>query len=184
MKNITLATSNPGKISEFSAFFDPSTYQLKVAKQFFCVEDGTTFIENALKKVKAVSSDGYILADDSGLVVPDLDHEPGLYSARYAQDGRNLEKLVTRLEQAGLCSAPAFFFCALAFASGSNDLCPLVVTASWQGEIRGKQSGNNGFGYDPIFYLNCGRSAAQLTPQEKLTVSHRGQALTKLIALL
>ena len=184
MKNITLATSNLGKIKEFSLFFDSKEFVLHTAENFSCLEDGSSFIENALKKVKSVKTNDYILADDSGLVVPLLDNEPGLYSARYSCDGRHLDKLISRLKNNGLERAPAYFYCALVFSRGNDDPCPIVVTASWDGEIRTKISGENGFGYDPIFYIAGNKSAAELSSKEKLLISHRGKALTKLIELL
>ncbi len=153
------------------------------------VEDGSTFIENALIKARAVSAASQLpaIADDSGLVVPALDGAPGIYSARYAGDGAtdadNNAKLLEELAEKQ--DRRAHYYTSLVFLSHADDPAPLIAWGEWHGEILHSPQGDGGFGYDPLFLIpHLAKSAAQLPAQEKNLLSHRGKALTQLIAQL
>jgi XTP/dITP diphosphohydrolase len=195
-REFVLATGNPGKLREISGMLEPlgfvvhpqSDWQFTEAK-----ETATTFIENALIKARLACrvTDLPSIADDSGLVVPSLNGEPGIFSARYAgkpaDDKANMFKLLDELKNRSGGDRRAFFYCAMVFLSAPDDPAPLMATARWHGEILMSPSGDGGFGYDPLFGISSNggtnewRSAAQLTPSEKILVSHRGQALRKLV---
>lgn len=191
MKKIILATNNKGKINEFNSL-------LKNHFSFYSQEDmgiagvpetGLSFVENALIKARNASLKSSLpaIADDSGLVVDALNGAPGVYSARYAgenaSDNDNLEKLLYDLKD--IDNRSAKFHCALVFVRHSNDPIPLIAQASWEGKILKKPKGENGFGYDPIFYIaKLKLTAAQLSQNEKNKISHRGKALQKLIAII
>ncbi len=148
------------------------------------VEDGQTYLENALKKARAVAefTGEPALADDSGLEVDALHGAPGVYSARYAGNGAsdedNLQKLLSDLKDVPRNKRGAAFHCVLVFyrPAGFSE----VFTGRWEGRINDVPQGNGGFGYDPVFVLpEGGRTAAQLSAEEKNRLSHRGQALSK-----
>ena len=188
MKKIILATSNLGKVIELSAMLEGqynvvSQMDMKVAE---VPETGASFIENALIKARNASSQSQLpaLADDSGLTVDALKGEPGIYSARYAgenaSDEDNIIKLLSRMEHVD--DRGASFWCAMVFVRYAGDPEPIIVEKSWEGQILRELKGNNGFGYDPIFYLpelNC--TSAQLSAEEKNRKSHRGQALQEIL---
>ena len=149
-------------------------------------ETGSSFIENALIKARNASFQTNLpaLADDSGLEVEALDGDPGIYSARYAgeeaTDEDNISKLTSNMEQHQNRSAR--FCCAMVFVENAEDTKPIIIEKYWNGEILREAIGNNGFGYDSIFYLpdlQC--SSAQLEPEKKNLLSHRGQALNELL---
>lgn len=186
---ILLATENAGKLREFQALFAATEHTL-VSLADFSVEQaeetGTTFVENALLKARnAAQATGLpCLADDSGLAVAALDGAPGIYSARYAgpgphsepnQDLANNAKLLATLGNAK--DRRAHFYCALVLLRCANDPAPLVATGQWHGHIGTTPSGDNGFGYDPLFIeASSGTTAASLSPDEKHARSHRGLA--------
>jgi len=150
-----------------------------------------TFIENALAKARnAVRYTGLpSLADDSGLVVPSLHGEPGIFSARYAGEGAddqsNMRKLLAALEHQSGTGRQAYFYCAMVLVNMADDPSPLTATARWHGEILQSPRGDGGFGYDPIFGVRGWQcSAAELDPEQKQRVSHRGQALRELVKQL
>lgn len=187
MKEIILASSNPGKIAEFKAILAPirctsqTEYNITGA-----AETGLSFIENALLKARHVSelTGKPVLADDSGLVVAALKGEPGIYSARFAgvnaNDKRNIEHLLKKLE--GIESRRAYFYCALVLVRFATDPTPILACGKWEGEIAERSAGEQGFGYDPIFFVpqyQC--SAAQLPREIKNQISHRAQALQHLL---
>ncbi len=190
---IVLATGNPGKVreiqrilGEFGVEVVPQT-ELGVGD---ADETGTSFVENALIKARhaAMLTGLPAIADDSGLVVDALDGRPGIYSARYsgadATDDSNIDKLLQEL-----CGVPgdkrtAAFHCCAVYVS-VNDATSLVAEGRWQGRILDERRGARGFGYDPVFFdPECGRTAAELTPEVKNARSHRGKALTALAEML
>ena len=154
-------------------------------------ETASTFIENALKKARNAARHTGLpsLADDSGLVVPALKGEPGIYSARYAGedagDQANMHKLLVTLEQQPGIDRQAYFYCAMVLVNTADDPAPLVATARWHGEILHSMRGDGGFGYDPIFGVKGSKfSAAELSSEQKHRLSHRGQALKELVKQL
>ena len=188
MKKIILATGNPGKVGELNAMLKGhysvvSQKDMKVEEK---PETGTSFIENALIKARNASLQSKLpaLADDSGLEVEALNGEPGIYSARYAREGatdeENMTKLLLNMEHHN--NRKAHFCCAMVYIKDAEDSNPIIVERRWQGELLREPIGTNGFGYDPIFYLHdysC--SSAQLEPEMKNKISHRGQALNDLL---
>lgn len=195
---LVIATRNKGKTEEFRQAFRRIGIQVKDLHEMDGIPDieetGTTFADNALLKAKAVADITGLpaLADDSGLCVDALGGAPGVYSARYAgeeaTDGDNIVKLLRELEAAAGSGddmlSPARFVCALALydpAEGSH----LQAEGAVEGFILRERRGTGGFGYDPVFWLPAfGRSMAQLTLEEKNGISHRAEALKKLLALV
>ena len=188
MKKIILATGNQGKVRELNAML--KSHYIIVSQKDLQVEEvpetGSSFIENALIKARNASFQTKLpaLADDSGLEVEALDGDPGIYSARYAgeeaTDEDNISKLISNMEQHQNRSAR--FCCAMVFVENAEDTKPIIIEKYWNGEILREAIGNNGFGYDSIFYLpdlKC--SSAQLDPVKKNLLSHRGQALNELL---
>lgn len=188
MKKIILATGNQGKVRELNAML--KSHYIIVSQKDLQVEEvpetGSSFIENALIKARNASFQTKLpaLADDSGLEVEALDGDPGIYSARYAgeeaTDEDNISKLISNMEQHQNRSAR--FCCAMVFVENAEDTKPIIIEKYWNGEILREALGNNGFGYDSIFYLpdlQC--SSAQLDPEKKNLLSHRGQALNELL---
>lgn len=185
---LTIATKNVHKADEFRLLFDRSDLDISVLPEGIpdAVEDGATFLENAVKKAVFYSShvDGLVLSDDSGLVVPMLNGEPGIHSARYAgvhgDDQANNEKLISRLHGQGVTSAPGYFACALVVASRGE---PLVqVEGRVPGTVYDEPKGANGFGYDPLFTPADYRLRyAEMSSQEKSLLSHRAMAVRMLV---
>lgn len=187
MDKIVLASGNAGKLKEFSQLF--SGWQIAVFPQSDFVseeaqETGLSFIENALIKARHASRASGLpaLADDSGLAVDALDGAPGIYSARYAgagaSDADNNRKLLEALEGVPEKERGASFHCALAFVRSAEDPVPLVCTARWRGRILEIPAGDQGFGYDPLFFVEEeGLSSAQLPREVKNRLSHRAQAV-------
>jgi XTP/dITP diphosphohydrolase len=191
MKKIILATGNPGKVRELNAMLKGhySVVSQKDMKVEEVPETGTSFIENALIKARNASLQSKLpaLADDSGLEVEALNGEPGIYSARYAREGatdeENMTKLLLNMEHHN--NRKAHFCCAMVYIKDAEDSNPIIVERRWEGELLREPIGTNGFGYDPIFYLHdysC--SSAQLEPETKNKISHRGQALNDLLVEL
>lgn len=189
---VMLATRNNGKIIEMRRLLEPLGLELDNQTDTDIpspVEDGQTFVENALIKARAVSlaSSTPAIADDSGLVVPALDGRPGIYSSRFAHidasDAENNSELLTQL--ANQESRAAYFFCCMVFLRHAQDPTPIIAYGQWWGEILREPQGEGGFGYDPLFYVaDESRSAAQLPAQTKNRLSHRGQASQHLAAQL
>ncbi len=187
-----LASSNPGKLREFEALLAPLGMEivpqssLRVAE---ADEPHGTFVENALAKARHASRRTKLpaLADDSGICVGALGGEPGVHSARFAgaprSDARNNEKLVEML--ADKDNRRAHYYCVIVLMRHSEDPEPIIAEGSWAGEIIAEPRGENGFGYDPHFFLrDLGKTAAELDPGEKNLLSHRGKALRRLLAKL
>jgi len=190
MKKIILASNNKGKIKEFNAMLD-GLYEV-VSMSDMQVEEvpetGLTFVENALIKARNASAQSGLpaLADDSGIVVDALGGEPGIYSARYAgnhgDDEANTQKLLDEMKEVADGKRSARFWCAIVFVEHANDPTPIVIQRGWEGEILREKVGENGFGYDPIFHVPThGCASAELAPEVKNTISHRGQALDGLL---
>ena len=194
MKKIVLASNNKGKVREFGEML--STLNMEVVPQAtFNIEDadetGLTFVENAIIKARHASAIAGLpaIADDSGLEVDFLKGAPGIYSARYSGEGatdeKNLLKLLEALKDVPEEKRTARFQCVLVYMQHENDPTPLICQGTWEGVILTEPQGENGFGYDPIFYVpthNC--SSAQLNAEEKNKLSHRGQALKMLLTAL
>jgi XTP/dITP diphosphohydrolase len=191
MQKVVLATGNPGKVRELADLL--AAFGLDIVAQTelgveSAEETGLTFIENAILKARhAADITGLpAIADDSGLAVDALGGAPGIYSARYAgvdaSDQHNLDKLLVTLEKVPDGERQAQFHCVLVYVRHAADPTPLVFHGSWAGEITRAAAGEGGFGYDPIFYVpELGKTAAELSKDEKRAVSHRGKALTLLL---
>jgi XTP/dITP diphosphohydrolase len=191
-QRLILASNNAGKLREFAEILGPIGFTLHPQGEFDVPEADepfATFVENALQKARhAARLTGLpALADDSGVCVNALQGAPGVYSARYAgepkSDANNSEKLIADL--ASHADKSAYYYCVLVYVRHADDPQPVIADARWDGEIRATARGTNGFGYDPHFWLpSMGKSAAALTPAEKNTLSHRGQALRALVEKL
>ncbi|MEX5412285.1 XTP/dITP diphosphatase [Atlantibacter hermannii] len=191
MQKVVLATGNAGKVRELASLLRDFGLDI-VAQTDLGVESaeetGLTFIENAILKARhAAAITGLpAIADDSGLAVDALGGAPGIYSARYAgvdaSDRQNLEKLLVALNDVPDEQRQAQFHCVLVYLRHADDPTPLVFHGVWPGEITRAPAGEGGFGYDPIFYVPSeGKTAAELTREEKSAISHRGQALKQLL---
>jgi len=181
---LLIATSNPGKLKEFTLLLPDFEVLSQDALGIVPEEEvGLTFFENSLQKARfAVQSSGLsALGDDSGLIVPALNNMPGLHSARYAKadasDEENREHLKKELVKIGVDEAKAFFVCVLVMVNAPSDPFPLVATGMLEGTIKITSEGVNGFGYDPMFYPEGSNlSLAQMPNEEKAKLSHRGKA--------
>ena len=189
--HIVIASNNQGKLKEFIALLEDTSCRLSPQSEFgvtSVAETGLSFAENALIKARhcCEQTDLPCIADDSGIVVDALRGEPGIYSARYAgeqcDDEANNQLLLDNLKNIPETQRTARFHCALAFMRFAEDPCPIICQASWEGRILFEPAGKNGFGYDPLFYLPLsGCSSAELDPEQKNRISHRGQAMQKLL---
>ncbi len=194
MQRIVLASNNPGKVREIDQMLAGIDMQVLPQSQFHAGEvdeTGLTFVENAILKARnaAQHADLPAIADDSGLEVDALDGAPGIYSARYAgpgaSDEQNLQKLLADLKDVPEPERRARFQCLLVFLRHANDPTPLICQGTWEGVITFEPAGDNGFGYDPIFYVpEQGCTSAQLPAETKNRLSHRGQALRLLVTAL
>jgi XTP/dITP diphosphohydrolase len=194
MKKIVLASGNKGKVREFNQLLAGLGLEVVPQTEFEVPEieeTGLTFVENAILKARNAAAHTGLpaIADDSGLEVDALKGAPGIYSARYAgvdaSDEQNLTKLLNSLEGVPEAQRTARFQCLLVFMEHELDPTPLICQGSWAGRISAAPQGENGFGYDPVFWVpdhNC--TAAQLSAEEKNALSHRGQALRQLLAAL
>jgi XTP/dITP diphosphohydrolase len=192
MQKLVLASNNAGKLREFQALLAPLDFEVIPQGQLgipSCEEPFETFVENALAKARHASAASGLpaLADDSGICVDALDGAPGVYSARYAgepsNDAANNHKLIAALQ--GESNRAAHYVCALVFVNHANDPKPITVQTEWQGLIQDEATGENGFGYDPYFFLpDQNMTAAQLDPIQKNRISHRGQALREFMTRL
>lgn len=193
MKEVLIATNNLGKKKDFEALFKPLGIQVLTLQDLEVPidveETGVTFEENAILKAETVASmlGKTVIADDSGLEIDALDGAPGVYSARYAgndsTDDENIDKALEALEGVDEVNRTARFRCVLAVAG--PDMKTVVFSGSCEGVITTERRGENGFGYDPIFYVSDKkRTMAELTAIEKSEISHRGVALDKLQAAL
>lgn len=189
MQKIALASNNKGKLYEFDSLFTP--LKIKLIPQSTlnvpeCDEPFATFVENALHKARHCSKHTGLpaIADDSGICVPSLNGAPGVYSARYAgthgDDAQNIEKLLEEIKPHE--NRDAYFYCVLVFMRHAEDPQPIIADGTVYGQITFSARGNNGFGYDPIFYLpEYTQTFAEVPLELKNKISHRAIALNKLI---
>ena len=194
MKEIVLASSNPGKVREINQLLATLDLHVQPQSEFGVVdaeETGLTFVENAILKARNAAQHTGLpaIADDSGIEVDALNGAPGIYSARFAGEGAsdqaNLEKLLTEINGVPEAQRSARFQCLMVFMRYANDPTPLICQGTWEGRILLAAQGDNGFGYDPVFYVpthDC--SSAELPADVKNALSHRGQALRQLVAAL
>jgi XTP/dITP diphosphohydrolase len=191
-QQIVLASNNQGKIREIQALLpDYSIIPQSEFIQTEVEETGVTFVENALLKARHAAQHSHlpVLADDSGLAVDALGGAPGIFSARYAgigvSDQDNVNKLLIELNGVALEERTARFICVMVLIEHADDPVPIIAQGKWEGRISFHPSGANGFGYDPVFWVpehDC--SSAELSAEVKNSLSHRGQALRLLAALL
>ncbi len=194
LNKIVLATGNKGKVKELSRMLSGLGIEVLPQSEFDVTEvaeTGTTFVENAIIKARHSAKQTGLpaIADDSGLAVHVLGGEPGVYSARYsgdqATDQSNVIKLLDVMADIPKDKRQAKFLCVLVFMRHTDDPTPIICQGEWVGQIATEQQGENGFGYDPVFWVeehNC--SSAQLSPEQKNVLSHRGKALKLLLAQL
>lgn len=191
---IVLASGNRDKLRELQQLLSGSGLEI-IPQSDFKVPDaeetGLSFVENALLKARNASDYTGLpaIADDSGLEVDALNGRPGIYSARYAgpesSDTDNNQKLLQALENVPEALRTARFQCVLVYLRHAEDPVPLICQGTWEGRILTAPAGDNGFGYDPLFYVpatDC--TSAQLAPEEKNRLSHRGQAMARLVSAL
>ncbi len=198
-----LASNNEGKLAELQQLFNQNALDVELIPQATlniddAIEDGLSFVENAIIKARHASKISGLpaIADDSGLCVPILNHAPAIYSARYAgetdktkRDLANNNKLIKTLaplrEKEPNLIIIGQFVCVLVMVRHADDPLPIIAQGVWQGEILPKIRGENGFGYDPLFWIaELGKSSAELSKEEKNKFSHRGIASRKLIKLI
>jgi XTP/dITP diphosphohydrolase len=189
-RTVVLASNNAGKLAEFSSLLSPLGLALRKQSELGISESEephVTFVENALAKARHVAqlSGMPALADDSGVCVPALGGSPGVLSARYAgepkSDTRNNQKLIHDLSTHE--DKSAYYYCVLVYLRHAQDPQPVIAEGRWDGEIIASPRGENGFGYDPHFWIAAlNKTAAELSAEEKNQLSHRGQALRALIA--
>ncbi|TXR51435.1 RdgB/HAM1 family non-canonical purine NTP pyrophosphatase [Reinekea thalattae] len=185
-----LASNNAGKLKEFNELLAPMNIEIKAQREFGvedAVEDGLSFIENAIIKARhAAKATGLpALSDDSGLEVDFLKGAPGIYSARYSQmnggeagDLANLNLVLEQMKGVAPEQRIARFHCVLAFVRHELDPTPIIIQGTWQGTLLEAARGENGFGYDPIFWVESEQcSSAELSKERKNQLSHRGQAV-------
>lgn len=187
MSRIVLASSNPGKVREIQALLADTGITIVPQSEFNVVdaeETGLTFVENAILKARNAAAHTGLpaIADDSGIEVDALNGQPGIYSARYAgtgaSDTENLGKLLTALKDVPEAQRSARFQCLMAYMRHAEDPTPLICQGTWEGHILLEPRGENGFGYDPVFFVPTHQcSSAELDPATKNAISHRGQAL-------
>ena len=191
MTKVVLASSNKGKVRELGELLAGLDMQVVPQSEFGVAdieETGLSFVENAILKARNAAQHTGLpaIADDSGLEVDALKGAPGIYSARYAgvgaTDQANVQKLLHELQGLGVVSRSARFQCLLVYVRHALDPTPLICQGTWEGRIVDTPQGENGFGYDPIFFVptdHC--TAAQLPAARKNALSHRGQALACLL---
>jgi XTP/dITP diphosphohydrolase len=192
MQKLVLASNNAGKVKEFQLLLAPLNFQVIPQGELnipAAKEPHLTFVENALAKARHASQMSGLaaLADDSGICAHALNGLPGVISARYAgepaNDAANNQKLIQELSNKN--NRDAHYVCALVFVDHAQDPEPLIVQTRWYGQFINEPKGSNGFGYDPHFFLpELGITAAQLEPEQKNRISHRGLAMRELITQL
>ncbi|MDX1459712.1 MAG: RdgB/HAM1 family non-canonical purine NTP pyrophosphatase [Xanthomonadales bacterium] len=191
---LVLASGNAGKLAELQQLLEPLGSLVHPQSDWSvpeAVEDGIGFVENALIKARHAAFHCKLpaIADDSGLVVPALGGAPGVHSARYAgrhgDDDANNRKLVHEMASLRGADRAAYFICVMVLVRTEKDPVPVIAQGRWWGQIAHKPSGSGGFGYDPLFYLEdraC--TSAELAPDEKNRLSHRGRAARQLVSAL
>lgn len=191
-KKIVLASNNQGKLKEFYQILSPLGVELHSQSEFDVPEADEpffTFVENALAKARHASKLTGLpaLADDSGICVNALQGAPGVFSARYAgepkSDSRNNQKLIVDLQNKA--DKSAYYYCVLVLVRSEHDPQPVIADGIWTGEIVASARGENGFGYDPHFWIpSLNKTVAELSAEQKNQLSHRGQALRALFEKL
>ncbi|MBK1891745.1 RdgB/HAM1 family non-canonical purine NTP pyrophosphatase [Undibacterium sp. 14-3-2] len=191
-KKIVLASNNQGKLKEFYQILSPLGVELYSQSEFDVPEADEpffTFVENALAKARHASKLTGLpaLADDSGICVNALQGAPGVFSARYAgepkSDSRNNQKLIADLQNKA--DKSAYYYCVLVLVRSEHDPQPVIADGIWNGEIVASARGENGFGYDPHFWIpSLNKTVAELSAEQKNQLSHRGQALRALFEKL
>jgi len=188
---VVLASSNPGKLREFKRLLDDAAINIVQQSDYNvpdAIEDGLTFVENAIIKARNAAKHTGLpaFADDSGIEVDALNGQPGIYSARYAgnhgDDQANNDKLLAAMKDISEAERTARFRCCIVYMRHAEDPSPIIADASWEGQLLFAESGKNGFGYDPLFYVpthDC--SSAKLDPDTKNAISHRGLALQEML---
>ena len=194
VKQAVLASSNKGKLREMGDILAGIGIELLPQSRFNVPsvdETGLTYVENALLKARMAAAVSGLpaIADDSGIEVDVLEGAPGLYSARYAgasaTDKQNLDLLLQNIRHTGVHQPKARYQCVIVYLRHAKDPSPLIASASWEGTIVDEPRGTNGFGYDPIFFVSdYGCTSAELPPDVKNRISHRGQALQILLNTL
>ena len=190
-QEIVLASNNQGKAKEINALLDSTRFNA-IPQSDFNVEEveetGLTFIENALIKARNAARFTHhpVIADDSGIEVLALKGRPGIYSARYAgsdaSDADNLNKLIEDIKSLSEEDRKARFVCLMVYLRHAEDPTPIISQGIWDGYVITDPRGDNGFGYDPMFYVpSHGCTSAELSADIKNQLSHRGQALRKLV---
>lgn len=194
MHRLVLASSNPGKLRELNDLLASVDFQVLPQGEFdvpAVEETGLSFVENAIIKARHAARHSGLpaIGDDSGLEVDALDGAPGIYSSRYAgrdaDDEANLNKLLADMQDVPQDRRSARFQCLLVYMRHAADPTPLICQGTWEGRILFEPRGTNGFGYDPVFYVpthDC--ASAELAPEIKNRISHRGQALARLLETL
>ncbi|MFK2824553.1 XTP/dITP diphosphatase [Bacillus sp. B190/17] len=193
MKTVIIATKNQGKAKEFTSLFADYGMEVKTLLDYPEITDveetGETFEENAVLKAETISIETgqLVIADDSGLIIDALDGRPGVYSARYAglekNDEANITKVLDELQGVSADERTARFYCVLAVARPGKET--VTVSGACEGRITEEKQGKNGFGYDPIFWVESfGKTMAELQPAEKNSISHRGRAMKRLGEML
>jgi len=186
VKRVLLASGNPGKLREFAALLEPAGLELLAQSELGVTaapEDAPTFVENALAKARhAARATGMTaIADDSGLAVDALGGAPGIRSARFAgepgDDAANNERLLAELADLPAERRGAHYRAVIVLLRSAEDPAPVIAEGTWHGRIGFAARGIGGFGYDPLFVLADGRTAAELDPAEKNRLSHRARAL-------
>ena len=194
MSRVVLASNNKGKLREFGELLADFHMEIIPQSEYRVPEveeTGLTFVENAILKARNAAARAGLpaIADDSGIEVDALHGAPGIRSARFAgpeaSDQANLEKLLAQLEGVPEARRNARFQCLVVYLEHAEDPTPIICQGTWEGRITLEPRGDNGFGYDPIFFLpDRGCTAAELPSQSKNAISHRGQALRKLVEAL
>ena len=193
-RTVVLASSNAGKLREINQILAGLDIEAAPQSRFNVPEveeTGLSFVENAILKARNAAHHARLpaIADDSGIEVDFLNGAPGIYSARYAgpgaSDARNLQKLLDELKGVPDEKRGARFQCVTVYLRHERDPTPVIAQGTWEGHILIEARGTNGFGYDPVFLVSTHRcSAAELPPEIKNRLSHRGQALRALVTAL
>ncbi|MET0013967.1 MAG: XTP/dITP diphosphatase [Sedimenticola sp.] len=193
-EQIVLASNNAGKVREINQLLAEQEIKVVPQREFDipeAEETGLTFVENAILKARNAARHSGLaaIADDSGIEVDALKGEPGIYSARYAgagaDDAANNRKLLEALRGVGEAERTARFQCVMVYMRHAEDPTPIICQGTWEGIILREPRGENGFGYDPLFLVpDQGCTSAELSAERKNSLSHRGQALRKLLIAL
>ncbi len=190
-QRFVLATGNAGKLKEMREIFSAVDVDIVAQSEFAtpeAIEDGLSFVENAIIKARNAAAHTGLpaLSDDSGIEVDALNGEPGIHSARYAGDDEsNIQRLLRELDGVAEEKRTARFQCVMVYLRHANDPVPVIAHGAWEGKILSSTQGVGGFGYDPVFYVpERGCSAAELTAEDKNSLSHRGKALRQMLELL